>query len=78
MPRRKKKRGNAHNLVRMPMAKCKKCGRTIFGGPKGMSTHRRKTCGKKKKKRNRSLASLKGHYGEFTALAMRPKKKRRR
>jgi hypothetical protein len=53
MPRRKKKRGNAHNLVRMPMAKCKKCGRTIFGGHKGMATHRRKSCGKKKRTKRR-------------------------
>lgn len=53
MARRKKKRGNRRNLRRMPMAKCKKCNRTIFGGPKGMATHRRKSCGKKRRRKSR-------------------------
>jgi hypothetical protein len=58
---RRGKRGNARNLVRMPMAKCKKCRRMIFGGPKGMATHKRNSCGKGKKVRRnkkRRLAAL--------------------
>lgn len=35
------------------MNRCGKCGRTIFGGPKGMATHRRKGCGKKKRRKSR-------------------------
>ncbi len=38
----RKRRGNRKNLKRMPMLKCAICKRVIFGGPKGMKTHRRK------------------------------------
>lgn len=40
--RKSGKRGNMKNLVRMPTSQCGRCGRTIFGGPKGMRTHMRK------------------------------------
>lgn len=35
---KRKHGGGAHRQF----SKCGRCGRTIFGGPKGMATHRRK------------------------------------
>ena len=39
---RKHKGKRGAHLPKMPMGHCAKCGRTIFGGPKGMNTHMRK------------------------------------
>ncbi len=38
----RKRRGNIAHLRKFLMAKCAICHRVIFGGPKGMKTHRRK------------------------------------
>jgi len=34
-------RGNVGNFKKLPIMHCKKCGRTIFGGSKGLQTHMR-------------------------------------
>jgi hypothetical protein len=54
-PKRKGKRrgGFTRASALASMNHCGKCGRTIFGGPKGLATHRRKSCGKKKRRRAR-------------------------
>lgn len=53
--KKKKKRGSHFTRASAlaGMNRCGKCGRTIFGGPKGMATHRRKSCGKKKRRKSR-------------------------
>jgi hypothetical protein len=52
---RRKRRGHLFTRAsaRASMGHCGKCGRTIFGGKKGMATHRRKSCGKKRRRKSR-------------------------
>lgn len=53
---RRKRRGGhlfTRASARASMGHCGKCGRTIFGGKKGMATHRRKSCGKKRRRKSR-------------------------
>lgn len=55
-PKRKGKKRGGHFTRATALAgmnRCGKCGRTIFGGPKGMATHRRKSCGKKKRRKSK-------------------------
>ena len=39
---RRRKASKGRHLPKMPVGHCGKCGRTIFGGAKGMATHNRK------------------------------------